>query len=106
MSPLTALALSFNNLLTKKTRTLLTAFAGSIGIIGIALILSLSAGVSNYIQEMERSTLSEYPLQISTTGVRPCRPAGPGKLHQRRCQQHQCGRHQRFFHPGGHGHSA
>ena len=69
MSPLTALALSFNNLLTKKTRTLLTAFAGSIGIIGIALILSLSAGVSNYIQEMERSTLSEYPLQISTTGV-------------------------------------
>ena len=69
MSPLTALALTFNNLLTKKTRTLLTAFAGSIGIIGIALILSLSAGVSNYIQEMERSTLSEYPLQISTTGV-------------------------------------
>ena len=69
MSPLTALALSFNNLLTKKTRTLLTAFAGSIGIIGIALILSLSAGVSNYIQEMERSTLSEYPLQLSTTGV-------------------------------------
>ena len=69
MSPLTALSLSFNNLLTKKTRTLLTAFAGSIGIIGIALILSLSAGVSNYIQEMERSTLSEYPLQISTTGV-------------------------------------
>lgn len=69
MSPLTALALSFNNLLTKKTRTLLTAFAGSIGIIGIALILSLSAGVSNYIQEMERSTLSEYPLQILTTGV-------------------------------------
>ena len=61
MSPLTALALSFS--------TLLTAFAGSIGIIGIALILSLSAGVSNYIQEMERSTLSEYPLQISTTGV-------------------------------------
>ncbi len=69
MSPLTALSLSFNNLLTKKTRTLLTAFAGSIGIIGIALILSLSAGVSNYIQDMERSTLSEYPLQISTTGV-------------------------------------
>ena len=69
MSLLTALSLSFNNLLTKKARTLLTAFAGSIGIIGIALILSLSAGVSNYIQEMERSTLSEYPLQISTTGV-------------------------------------
>ena len=69
MSPLTALSLSFNNLLTKKTRTLLTAFAGSIGIIGIALILSLSAGVSNYIQDMERSTLSEYPLQISLNGV-------------------------------------
>ena len=106
MSPLTALALSFNNLLTKKTRTLLTAFAGSIGIIGIALILSLSAGVSNYIQEMERST----PFGISAADLdhrrRPCRPAGPRKLHQRRCQQHQCGRHQRFFHPGGHGHSA
>ena len=69
MSWWTSLTLSFNNLWTKKTRTLLTAFAGSIGIIGIALILSLSAGVSNYIQEMERSTLSEYPLQISTTGV-------------------------------------
>ena len=69
MSPLTALSLSFNNLLTKKARTLLTAFAGSIGIIGIALILSLSAGVSNYIQDMERSTLSEYPLQISTNGL-------------------------------------
>lgn len=68
MSPLTALALSFNNLLTKKTRTLLTAFAGSIGIIGIALILSLSAGVSNYIQEITLHP-SEYPLQISTTGV-------------------------------------
>ena len=69
MSPLTALSLSFNNLLTKKARTLLTAFAGSIGIIGIALILSLSAGVSNYIQDMERSTLSEYPLQVSTNGL-------------------------------------
>ena len=78
MSPLTALALSFNNLLTKKTRTLLTAFAGSIGIIGIALILSLSAGVSNYIQEMERSTLSEYPLQISTTGVALAALLDPG----------------------------
>ena len=79
MSPLTALALSFNNLLTKKTRTLLTAFAGSIGIIGIALILSLSAGVSNYIQEMERSTLSEYPLQISTTGVDLAALLDPGR---------------------------
>ena len=69
MSPLTALALSFNNLLTKKARTLLTAFAGSIGIIGIALILSLSNGVSRYISNMEKSTLAAYPLQISSTGV-------------------------------------
>ena len=69
MSPLTALALSFNNLLTKKTRTLLTAFAGSIGIIGIALIISLSAGVNQYIDDTERSTLSEYPLQILSSGM-------------------------------------
>ena len=68
MSPLTALSLSFNNLLTKKARTLLTAFAGSIGIIGIALILSLSNGVNGYIEDMEKSTLSEYPLQISSNG--------------------------------------
>ena len=69
MSPLTALSLSFNNLLTKKARTLLTAFAGSIGIIGIALILSLSNGVNIYIENMERSTLSEYPIQISSSGM-------------------------------------
>ena len=69
MSLLTALSLSFNNLLTKKARTLLTAFAGSIGIIGIALILSLSTGVNQYIAEMERSTLSEYPLQILGSGM-------------------------------------
>ena len=69
MSPLTALALSFNNLLTKKARTLLTAFAGSIGIIGIALILSLSNGVNSYISETERSTLASYPLQISSSGM-------------------------------------
>ena len=69
MSLLTALSLSFHNLLTKKARTLLTAFAGSIGIIGIALILSLSNGVSNYISDMERSTLSEYPIQITSNGV-------------------------------------
>ena len=68
MSYLTALALSFNNLRTKKARTLLTAFAGSIGIIGIALILSLSNGVNNYIKSIEEETLSEYPLQISNTG--------------------------------------
>ncbi|HJD41391.1 MAG TPA: ABC transporter ATP-binding protein/permease [Candidatus Mediterraneibacter quadrami] len=68
MSFLTALALSFNNLRTKKARTLLTAFAGSIGIIGIALILSLSTGVNDYIEQVEEETLSEYPLQIQSTG--------------------------------------
>ncbi len=69
MSLLTSLALSFNNLKTKKARTLLTAFAGSIGIIGIALIISLSTGVNDYIADMERSTLSEYPLQILSSGM-------------------------------------
>ena len=68
MSFLTALALSFNNLRTKKARTLLTSFAGSIGIIGIALILSLSNGVNDYIKTTEEETLSEYPLQIQKTG--------------------------------------
>ena len=68
MSFLTALSLSFNNLKTKKARTLLTSFAGSIGIIGIALILSLSTGVNQYIQSVEEETLSEYPLQIQSTG--------------------------------------
>jgi len=64
----TAIALSFNNLRTKKARTLLTAFAGSIGIIGIALILSLSNGINNYIDSIEEDTLSEYPVQIQSTG--------------------------------------
>lgn len=68
MSFLTALALSFNNLKTKKARTLLTSFAGSIGIIGIALILALSTGVNAYIQSIEEETLSEYPLQIQSAG--------------------------------------
>ncbi len=68
MSFLTALSLSFNNLRTKKARTLLTSFAGSIGIIGIALILSLSTGVNDYIGQIEEETLSEYPLQIQSTG--------------------------------------
>ena len=68
MSFLTALSLSFNNLRTKKARTLLTSFAGSIGIIGIALILALSTGVNQYIQTVEEETLSEYPLQIQSTG--------------------------------------
>lgn len=67
MSFLTALSLSFNNLKTKKARTILTSFAGSIGIIGIALILSLSSGVNDYITSIERDTLSEYPIQIEKT---------------------------------------
>lgn len=69
MSFLTALSLSFNNLKTKKARTLLTSFAGSIGIIGIALILSLSTGVNDYIEQIEEETLSQYPLQIQSTGM-------------------------------------
>ncbi len=67
MSFLTALSLSFNNLLTKKGRTILTSFAGSIGIIGIALILSLSNGVNNYIKRVEEDALSSYPLIIEKT---------------------------------------
>ena len=69
MSFLTALGLSFNNLMTKKGRTLMTAFAGSIGIIGIAAILSLANGVNNYINNVEEETLSAYPVQISEQSV-------------------------------------
>lgn len=69
MSYFTALGLSFNNLLTKKGRTLLTAFAGSIGIIGIALILSLSSGFRNYISNVEEDTLSTYPLEITDESI-------------------------------------
>lgn len=65
MSFLTALSLSFNNLRTKKGRTLLTAFAGSIGIIGIALILSISTGIQDYIADIQRDTLSSYPISIT-----------------------------------------
>lgn len=67
MSFLTALSLSKNNLMTKKARTLLTSFAGSIGIIGIALILSISNGVQVYIDQVQSDTLSTYPLQITET---------------------------------------
>lgn len=67
MSFLTALSLSRNNLMTKKARTLLTSFAGSIGIIGIALILSISNGVQLYIDQVQSDTLSSYPLQITKT---------------------------------------
>ncbi|MBO4869611.1 MAG: ABC transporter ATP-binding protein/permease [Clostridia bacterium] len=69
MSPLTALSLSFNNLLTKKARTVLTAFAGSIGIIGIALILSLSNGVNTYITDIQKSTMTSYPITIDAQTI-------------------------------------
>lgn len=69
MSFLTALSLSFNNLLTKKGRTFMTAFAGSIGIIGIALILSVSTGVKRYIDDVQRDTLSSYPIQMQAETV-------------------------------------
>lgn len=69
MSFLTALSLSMNNLMTKKGRTIMTAFAGSIGIIGIALILSVSNGVQEYINRVEEDTLSSYPLEIERESV-------------------------------------
>ena len=68
MSFLTALSLSFNNLKTKKARTILVSFAGSIGIIGIAMILSLSNGVNNYIRGVEEDTIREYPLTVDSSG--------------------------------------
>lgn len=69
MSFLTALSLSFNNLRTKKGRTILTAFAGSIGIIGIALILALSNGVTTYIDDLQKSTMTSYPITIEATSM-------------------------------------
>ena len=69
MSALTAFSLSLSNLMTKKGRTILTAFAGSIGIIGIALILSLSTGINNFIAEVEKDTLSSYPLTLESTTI-------------------------------------
>lgn len=69
MSFFTALSLSFNNLRTKKARTLLTAFAGSIGIIGIALILSLSNGVNQYITDIQRDTMASYPISIQAETI-------------------------------------
>ena len=69
MKFLTALHLSLNNLMTKKGRTLLTAFGGSIGIIGIALILAISTGVQNYINKVEEDTLSSYPIMIQKSSV-------------------------------------
>ena len=69
MKFLTALHLSLNNLMTKKGRTLLTSFAGSIGIIGIALILAISTGVQNYIKKVEEDTLSSYPITVEETSI-------------------------------------
>lgn len=69
MSFLTALSLSLNNLMTKKGRTFLTAFAGSIGIIGIAAIMSLSNGVQKYISKVEEDTLSSYPVTLEETSI-------------------------------------
>ena len=69
MSFLTSLSLSFNNLRTKKARTLLTSFAGSIGIIGIALILSLSTGVNQYIENIQKSTMTSYPVTIDAQSM-------------------------------------
>ena len=69
MNFFTALALSMNNLMTKKTRTILTAFAGSIGIIGIALIMSLSSGMQDYIDTLQKDTLSSYPLQLKSQSM-------------------------------------
>ena len=69
MSFLTALSLSFNNLLTKKGRTILTAFAGSIGIIGIALVASITAGVNSYISRVQEDTLSSYPITVRSEEV-------------------------------------
>lgn len=69
MSFFTALSLSLNNLMTKKTRTFMTAFAGSIGIIGIALILSLSSGIQTYIDKVQKDTLSSYPITIEAESV-------------------------------------
>ena len=69
MSFFTALALSFKNLLTKKARTFLVAFAGSIGIIGIALILAISSGFSTYVTKMQEDTLSSSPITISAKGI-------------------------------------
>lgn len=69
MSPSTALSLSFHNLATKKGRTLLTAFAGSIGIIGIALILSLSNGVSTYMSDIQKNTMTSYPISIQKESI-------------------------------------
>ncbi len=94
MSFFTALGLSLNNLMTKKTRTLLTAFAGSIGIIGIALILALSNGIQNYIDDVQEDTLSSYPITIEaeSTDMSAMVTALMGAHDEARTQRHEDGR--------------
>ncbi len=107
MSPLTALALSFNNLLTKKDPHPAHRICG----FHRHHRHCAHPFALGRCEQLYPGDGTLHPFGISAADLnhrrRPCRPAGPGKLHQRRCQQHQCGRHQRFFHPpGGHGHSA
>ncbi|SHH33203.1 putative ABC transport system permease protein [Clostridium collagenovorans DSM 3089] len=86
MSLLTSLSLSFNNLKTKKGRTFLTAFAGSIGIIGIALILSLSNGVNTYIDDIQKDTMTSYPISIEAESIdlsSIMASGGPGAMHNK-----------------------
>ena len=94
MSFFTALGLSLNNLMTKKTRTILTAFAGSIGIIGIALILSLSNGIQNYIDDVQEDTLSSYPVTIEaeSTDMSAMVTAMMGARSEEQAQTHEDGR--------------
>lgn len=83
MSFATSLSLSFNNLWTKKSRTLLTAFAGSIGILGIALILALSGGVNAYIADVQRDTMTSYPVTVSDRAVDMSGMMGPQSVRAR-----------------------
>ena len=94
MSFFTALGLSLNNLMTKKARTILTAFAGSIGIIGIALILALSNGIQNYIDDVQEDTLSSYPITIEaeTTDMSSMVTALMGAHDEAKEQTHEDGR--------------
>ena len=94
MSFFTALGLSLNNLMTKKARTILTAFAGSIGIIGIALILSLSNGIQNYIDDVQEDTLSSYPITIEaeTTDMTSMVTALMGAHDEAKEETHEDGR--------------
>lgn len=91
MSLLTALNLSFHNLWTKKVRTLLIAFAGSIGIIGIAMILSMSNGVNRYIRNVEEETLKSYPLQITNSSINLANfmPNAPGEDETEHAEVHE-----------------